>query len=159
MVGPVAQLTGAPMTLAAPPFTDSTYSNSSTSSTANASAFPSLTEQEMALLRPIARTQELADGETAFRAGDADIDFFVVESGLLDIINPANGNALVATHHPGHFTGDVDLLTRRPVIVTAVARGPTRLLRAPGAKLRQILNRVPSLGEKLLIAFTVRREL
>src|SRR5262249_36952026 len=47
----------------------------------------------------------------------------------------------------------------RPVIVTAVAKGPTRLLCVPNAQLRALLNRVPSIGEKLILAFTRRREL
>src|SRR6185369_8450491 len=44
-------------------------------------------------------------------------------------------------------------------IVNAVARGPTRVLRAPGAKLRKLLNKIPRLGEKFIVAFTVRREM
>ena len=66
---------------------------------------------------------------------------------------------MIATHRPGQFSGDIDLLTGRPVIVTAVARGKTRVLCVPGSQLRLLLNRVPSFGEKLIIAFTRRREL
>ena len=54
----------------------------------------------------------------------------------------------------GSSAGDIDLLTGRPVIVTAVARGETRVLCVPGSQLRTLLNRVPSLGEKLIVAFT-----
>jgi thioredoxin reductase (NADPH) len=84
---------------------------------------------------------------------------FVVESGALDIINPSDHDRLVTTHHPGQFSGDIDLLTRRPVVVTAIARGTTRLLRIPGPRLREVLNRVPRLGEKMLIAIQERRRL
>src|SRR3954463_10472542 len=122
-------------------------------------AFPILNEDELTFLRNFACCQDYSDGDIVFRAGDADIDFFVVESGFLDILNPTNDDALVTTHTPGQFSGDIDLLTRRPVIVTGVVRGPTRLLRVPGAKLRELLNRVPRLGEKLIIAFQGRREL
>src|SRR5262249_16330571 len=55
--------------------------------------------------------------------------------------------------------GGSDLLTGRPVVVTAVARGATRLLRVPNSQLRALLNRVPTFGEKLIAAFTRRREL
>jgi thioredoxin reductase (NADPH) len=65
----------------------------------------------------------------------------------------------VATHHPGAFAGDIDLLTGRPVIVSAVSRGASRVLRVPGSQLRVLLNRVPSFGEKLMIAFMHRRGL
>lgn len=63
------------------------------------------------------------------------------------------------THGPRQFAGDIDLLTRRPVIVNAVARGKTKLLRVPGPRLREMLNKVPHVSEKLLIAATKRRKL
>ena len=125
----------------------------------DARAFPCLDEREMQLLAEWGATETLRDGQTAFRAGDADIDFFVVQEGALEILNPTDGNSHVVTHGPGHFVGDIDLLTRRPVIVTAMARGPTRVLRVPGEKLRNLLNSVPRLSDKILIAFQVRREL
>lgn len=122
-------------------------------------AFPRLTAAELAVLKPLATAQDYADGEVVFRAGQADIDWFVVESGRIDILNPTDGNRVLVTHDPGQFSGDIDLLTGRPVIVTAVARGPSRIWRVPGSHLRALLNRVPSLGEKLIVAFTRRREL
>lgn len=122
-------------------------------------AFPRLTTAEIAVLKPLATDHHYADGETIFRAGQADIDLCVVESGLIDIINPTDGNRVVVTHKPGEFSGDIDLLTGRPVIVTAVARGKSHVWRVPGSHLRALLNRAPSLGEKLIVAFTRRREL
>src|SRR5262249_27376439 len=60
---------------------------------------------------------------------------------------------------PGQFAGDIDLLTRRPVIVNGVARGKTKLMRVPGPRLRELLNKVPHLSEKMLIALQERRRL
>jgi thioredoxin reductase (NADPH) len=122
-------------------------------------AFPRLTAAEIAILKPLATACDCADGETVFRAGQADIDFFVIESGQIDILNPADLNQVIVEHGPGQFSGDIDLLTGRPVMVTGVARGKSRVWRVPGSHLRALLNRVPSLGEKLIVAFTRRREL
>src|SRR5882672_8185452 len=122
-------------------------------------AFPRLSTAELAVLKPLGTAHDYADGETIFRAGQADIDLFVVESGRIDILNPIDNNRVIATHEPGQFSGDIDLLTGRPVIVTGVARGKSRIWRVPGSHLRALLNRVPSLGEKLIVAFTRRREL
>ena len=59
-------------------------------SVSEVTAFPRLTAAEIAILKPLATPREYADGETMFfRAGQADIDFFVVESGQIDILNPA----------------------------------------------------------------------
>src|SRR6516225_1233088 len=112
----------------------------------------------------MARTEEtafprLTDAEIVFRVGHPDVDLYIVESGQMEIRHPTDGDRLIAVHQPGHFSGDIDVLTGRPVIVTAVAKGPTRLLCVPNGQLRSLLNRVPSLGEKLILAFTRRREL
>jgi thioredoxin reductase (NADPH) len=125
----------------------------------DAIAFPKLDESDLAYLKPFAATCTFEDGQTVFRAGDADLDLFVVESGALEILNPSDENRSVVTHLPGQFAGDIDLLTRRPVIVTAVARGRTTLMRVPGSRLRELLTKVPHLGDKLLLAAQERRRL
>lgn len=99
------------------------------------------------------------EGDIVFHAGDAEVDMFVVESGAIEILNPTENNRSVVTHGPGQFSGDIDLLTRRPIIVTGVARGQTKLLRVPGTHLREVLNKLPNLGEKMLIAIQERRRL
>jgi len=95
-------------------------------------AFPRLSTAELAVLKPLATADDYLDGETIFRAGQAEIDLFVVEFGQIDILNPTDGNRVLVTHEPGQFSGDIDLLTRRPVLVTAVARGKSRIWRVPG---------------------------
>jgi thioredoxin reductase (NADPH) len=122
-------------------------------------AFPRLSSAELAVVRPLATVCDYADGATIFRAGQADIGLYIVECGQMEIRNPTDGQQVIVSHGPGQFSGDIDLLTGRPVIVTAVARGQTRLLCVPGSHLRALLNRVPSFGEKLITAFTRRREL
>jgi thioredoxin reductase (NADPH) len=122
-------------------------------------AFPRLTSAELALVKPLAAPRDFADGETIFRAGQADIDLYIVETGKIEIRNPTDGDRVIVVHESGQFSGDIDLLTGRPVIVTAVARGQTHVLCIPGSQLKALLNRVPTLGEKLIVAFTRRREL
>jgi thioredoxin reductase (NADPH) len=133
-------------------------SNNSTT-LSDAIAFPHLTESDIASLRTMAESCSFEDGETIFRAGDAELDLYVIEDGAVEILNPSDGNRSVVTHGPGSFIGDIDLFTRRPVIVTAVTHGPTHLLRVPGARLREVLNRLPHLGETLLVAVQERRRL
>jgi thioredoxin reductase (NADPH) len=122
-------------------------------------AFPQLTPSDIALLRPLGTEYWYEDGETIFRAGEDSQDFFVVESGAMEILNPAQDNRRIVTHGPGEFSGDIDLLTRRPPIVTAVARGRTHLTRVSGERLREVLNKVPHLGDILLAAAQERRRL
>ena len=59
-------------------------------STSQETAFPRLSTAEFAVLKSLATARDYVEGETIFRAGQADIDLFVVESGQIDILNPAN---------------------------------------------------------------------
>jgi len=122
-------------------------------------AFPQLTKAELAMVKPLVKTCDYADGETIFHVGQAEIDLVIVESGEVEILNPTDGNRVIVVHGPGQFAGDIDVLTGRPVIVTAKARGQTRVLCIPNDEIRSLLNRVPSFGEKLMLAFTQRRKL
>jgi thioredoxin reductase (NADPH) len=126
---------------------------------ANTVAFPKLNSADIAAVKALSDCRVFADGEVVFRAGQEALDLFVVESGAIEIINPADNDSHVVTHTPGQFAGDIDLLTRRPVIVTAIARGKTHLCRVPNTRLRELLSRLPSLGEKLLVAAMERRRL
>src|SRR5690242_12192974 len=104
-------------------------------------AFPQLTPDDLAVLRPLGKSCYYEDGETIFRAGDDALDLFVVESGAMEMLNPAQDNRSVVTHGPGQFSGDIDLLTGRPPIVSAVARGRTHLTRVSGERLREVLTK------------------
>jgi thioredoxin reductase (NADPH) len=123
-------------------------------------AFPQLTASEIALVRPLAERCEYADGQIVFHAGQPEVDLYIVESGEIEIHRPIDGvERVVVAHGPGQFSGDIDLLTGRPVLVNGIARGPTSALRIPHHQVRSLLNRIPSFGEKLILAFTRRREL
>jgi len=122
-------------------------------------AFPHLTPRDIELLRPFATPCTFEDGQVIFSAGGDAVDLFVVDSGAMEILNPAQSNRVVVTHGPGQFSGDIDLLTRRPPLVTGVARGRTHLMRIPGARIREILNKLPHFGEVLLAAAQERRRL
>ena len=50
--------------------------------------FPRLTRAELALVTPLAKPCDYADGDVVFRAGQPDIDLYVVESGQMEICNP-----------------------------------------------------------------------
>ena len=125
----------------------------------NPIAFPSLDENDIAAIKPLAVSCAFKDGDQVFRAGDADLDLFIVEEGAIEILNTADNDRPIVMHSRGQFAGDIDLLTHRPVIVTGIARGPTRLLRVPSKRLRELMAKVPRLSEKMLIAIQERRRL
>ena len=87
-------------------------------------AYPTLTEEQMALLASQADEAEFADGEALFHEGESDFSFFVIKSGAVRITENSTGEEKeVTTHHPGEFTGDIDMLTSQRSLVTASAAG------------------------------------
>jgi len=122
------------------------------------SAYPVLTKEEMELLAPLAQCENFAHGQYLFKSGDDHLDLFIVETGQIDIINP-RGEAVLVSHRPGQFSGDIDVLTRRPAAISAIANGDTRVMRVKNAHVREVLIKIPQLSEKLLTAFQLRRVL
>ena len=133
--------------------------NTTTSAPSEGIAFPHLTPRDLQQLRPFGTPCSYEDGQVVFSAGDDAVDLFIVESGAMEILNPAQDNRSVVTHGAGQFSGDIDLLTRRPPLVTGVARGRTQLTRIAGVRIREVLNKVPHFGEILLAAAQERRRL
>ena len=123
-------------------------------------AFPKLDDVQITALAEFATRRYLADGETLFRTGDRRGGFFIVLSGAVDILDVSSGEPRrVTLHEPGEFTGDIDILSRRPTVVSAVARGDTEVLAIAADDIRRIISEWPGLGERILQAFITRREL
>ena len=53
-------------------------------------AFPELDDSDLAVIRELAIQCSFEDGQPVFRAGDADLDLFVVEAGAIEILNAAD---------------------------------------------------------------------
>ena len=58
----------------------------------NVVAFPKLDANDLAALAPLAESCTFDDGQIVFQAGQADLDLFVVETGAIEIHNPADGS-------------------------------------------------------------------
>jgi len=117
--------------------------------------FPVLSPAQLARLAPLARERRFQDGAPIFEMGDRHLPLLVLLEGEIAILT---GDDQVMTHHgPGTFTGDVDLLSGRPVIVKARARGATRVLEIPAERLRSLVQTDAELSETFLRAFLLRR--
>ena len=64
---------------------------------------------------------------------------------------------LVTVHEEGGFSGDIDLLSGRPVVVRGRARGATRVLELAPERLRALVQTDAELSEIFLRAFILRR--
>ena len=97
-------------------------------------AFPKLSEAEIECLADLAKVCSFEDGEIIFQAGQRGLPFYVVESGEIAIVDESRDEPkTIVVHGPREFTGDVSLLTDRPAVISAYARGDVPgLLRQPG---------------------------
>jgi thioredoxin reductase (NADPH) len=81
----------------------------------------------------------------------------VVLEGEIEILS--DRDTLVTVHHPGNFSGDVDLIAGHPAVVRARARLPGRILEVPAERVRSLIVSDPELSQIFLRAFILRRAL
>lgn len=143
-------MTDPPPLPAPPPATEFASANAT-----QAETFPTLTAVQIARLAPFASERRLADGERVWDQGDCHRPLYVVLEGEIAILS--GRDHLVTIHHAGQFSGDVDLLSNRPVLVSAKARGATRVLELASERLRAIVQTDAELSEIFLRAFILRR--
>src|SRR5882757_2410027 len=89
-------------------------------------AFPTLDETQIRKMAACsgAAPKKFQDGETLFAVGDLNINFYIVKSGEVEIVDYSGDQPKTVTiHHSGQFTGDISHVTGLPAIVSAVARG------------------------------------
>jgi len=123
-------------------------------------AFPTLDDLQVATLAKFGTRRVLRDGELLIKAGDREYKFFVVERGAVEIVEHSSGDTKRVALHARHaFGGDVSLVTGRPALISAIARGDTEIFEISPADIRRIMGERPALGDLLLRAFIARREL
>src|SRR5262249_26229012 len=66
-------------------------------------------------------------------------------------------HALVVTHEACEFTGELDHLSGRAVLLCARAAQPTKVIRVTRSALRRMASAEPDIGEIILRAFILRR--
>jgi thioredoxin reductase (NADPH) len=121
-------------------------------------AFPTLSPADLQFLGGIGTRRPVAAGELLFRAGDPTTHFYVVLSGMVEIVVEADGEEnVIAVERPGTFTGELNILTGMRLLASARMTHGGEVLAVPREALRQIIHGRPSLGDVLLAAFMARR--
>src|ERR1035441_5565799 len=125
-------------------------------------AFPKLDDAQISQL---ARCTDAApklfrDGQVLFAVGQRNMNFFVVKSGEVEIVDRSGDEPKTVTiHRQGEFTGDISHLTGLPAVVSGVARGDCEVYEITGDALRNALNQCPDISDIILQAFIARRQL
>ena len=120
--------------------------------------FPTLTPAQIARVARHAVVRPTRVGEVLIEAGDRDIPFFVVMAGRLEALRPSgDAEALITTHRPGQFTGEVNMLAGRRSLVRMRVAEPGEVLVLSREQLLTLVQTDSELGEIILRAFILRR--
>jgi thioredoxin reductase (NADPH) len=121
-------------------------------------AFPRLTRDQIAALERIGTRRPTREDEVLYREGDRACDLFVILDGLVALVERyGSEEEVIGVHGPGRFLGEIGLLTGQSVLLTAVVREPGEVLAVPADRLRELVAQDATLGDLILRAYLVRR--
>jgi thioredoxin reductase (NADPH) len=123
-------------------------------------AFPRLSEDQIAALSREGERRATTVDEVLFREGDERYDFYVVLEGKVAVVSDFGGvERVIAVHGRHRFLGELSLLAGQAAFFTAVVREPGEVLAVPVERLRQLVCQDPELGDLVLRAYLLRREM
>lgn len=113
--------------------------------------FERLNRRELQAVARILYRRRYDAGEFVFRQGDTGIGMFIIERGLVTILNEPAGQVLTELRE-GDFFGEVALLNETRRSASARARAETTLLCMLEPDLEDLGKRSPRIGFKVLLA-------
>jgi thioredoxin reductase (NADPH) len=120
--------------------------------------FPKLTPDQIARVAAHGRTRRVERGEILVGVGMPAPNFFVVNSGSIDVVQPAvNGETTVRVIPPGEFTGEVSMLSGRRSLITLRVGEPGELIEVERDDLLSLVQTDAELSEIFVRAFLLRR--
>jgi thioredoxin reductase (NADPH) len=123
-------------------------------------AFQTLLPSDIEVLEAHGTRRPITRGEYLYRAGDDSYDFYVLLSGSVDILAETGATErIIATHGPGRFLGELNLLTDLRVFVSARVAESGEALVVPRKVLQELIATHARIGDIILSAFLARRSI
>jgi thioredoxin reductase (NADPH) len=120
--------------------------------------FPTLTPAQVQRIAVHGHARPIQAGEVLFEAGEHLVPFFVVTAGRLEMVLPSNtGERLITVYGPGQFTGEVNMLSGRPVLARARATEAGEVIELDREHLIALVQTDSEIGEIIMRAFITRR--
>jgi thioredoxin reductase (NADPH) len=121
--------------------------------------FPNLEASEVERVRRFGEVQSFGAGEALASVGNVGHGLSIILDGEVDVTqhDRSGRGALIVTHGPGAFLGELAQLAGRPSLVDARARGPVQALIISPDRLRALLIAEAELGERIMRALILRR--
>lgn len=110
-----------------------------------------LSEEEIAELRPRVRLRQVRMGEVIFKQGDDAEYFYLVASGELEVLMSGDGNKQESVNllYPGDFFGDVSFIIEQPRGVTVRVIQEGDLLYMTGEEMLRLRDEIPGFAERM----------
>ncbi len=112
--------------------------------------FSSLSNRELDAINRIVYERTYEEGEAVFRQGDPGIGMYIIQQGIVRIVQMPAGLVL-ADLEAGDFFGEIALLNETPRSASAIALQKSTLLCVSQPDLLSLLKRNPRLGVKVLL--------
>jgi thioredoxin reductase (NADPH) len=123
-------------------------------------AYPHLSATELEEVVPFGERCTIAENDPLVSAGEYPFNSFVILSGTVRAVDVSTGERVVFVRYgAGYFSGDIDLFTHRPSIVSVEAETSVEAIRLTPKQLRNFFTRRPQLSEKFWKSYQRRREL
>jgi thioredoxin reductase (NADPH) len=123
-------------------------------------AYPHLTAKELEEVAIFGEPCSFRENQPLLSAGDYPFNCHVILSGRVRVVDVSTGNRVVFVRYgEGLFSGDLDLFTHRPTMVSVEADTSVTAIRLTSEQLRMMFTQRPQLGEKFWKSFQRRREL
>jgi CRP-like cAMP-binding protein len=123
-----------------------------------ASVFPTLKPAQIERLAAQGRVRQVQPGEVLVEAGEKGAPLFVVKTGQVEVVQPSGASEKpVALFLPGQFTGEISILSGRPILVRVRAKEAGKVIEIDRDHLLQLVQTDSELSEIFMRAFILRR--
>jgi thioredoxin reductase (NADPH) len=121
--------------------------------------FPRLDPGQIAIMEAAGRREKLAAGQVLYAPGDLDYDMVVVLHGCVEILDEAGteGERVLVRYGERQFTGELNLITLEPTLLTAVVAEEGEGIFVSREALRDVVSRDTRLGDLIMNALVARR--
>ena len=115
--------------------------------------FSQCSKRELAQIAGIADEIDLREGKVLIREGERGREFFVLLDGSAEV---TKGGRRVNTLGPGDFFGEIALVSNSARTATVTATSPVYTLVITERSFRRLLDEVPEIQRKVLLALAER---
>jgi thioredoxin reductase (NADPH) len=120
--------------------------------------FPKLTADQIRRVATHGHILSVRSGQMLFEQGDRTVPFFVIKTGEIEIVGRYGASETIITvHGPGEFTGDVNMLSSRRMVVRARVAKAGKLIELNHEQMLNLIQTDAELSDILMRAFILRR--